>query len=162
MGIMIVRYNNQGFMGKRWQLTINIEGSYYLLPLNSQCGRTTWFSGKYLFIETSAPRVQGDVARISSQQFPATTGLCVTFWFHMYGTSVGTLNVYMVTGSTNRTLWSVSGDHKDNWLSGQAGIVSNTPFTVWDCSLSLLRLLILRNCSSLRWPTCCFNYLLFA
>jgi len=30
MGIIILRYNNQGFMGKRWQLTMNIEGSYYL------------------------------------------------------------------------------------------------------------------------------------
>ena len=48
----------------------------------------------------------------------------------MYGTSVGSLSVYLVTGSTNKTLWTLSGNHQDNWFNAQAGIRSQSPYTV--------------------------------
>ncbi|KAH3887695.1 hypothetical protein DPMN_011713 [Dreissena polymorpha] len=56
--------------------------------------------------------------------------MCINFWFHMYGSTIGTLTVYLVTGATNTTLWSLSGDHGDQWFNGQTGYSSVTPFTV--------------------------------
>ena len=47
-----------------------------------------------MFIETSAPRRQGDKARLMSPTYTDSTAICVKFWYHMYGNGVGTLNVY--------------------------------------------------------------------
>ena len=52
--------------------------------------------GYYLYIETSAPRQYGDMASLlSSKYIRPTTGACVTFWYHMYGTNIGELNVFV-------------------------------------------------------------------
>ena len=50
------------------------------------------FSGHYVYIETSAPRVKGDTAWLFSQPFNAFTGSkCMLFWYHMYGQGIGKL-----------------------------------------------------------------------
>ena len=50
--------------------------------------------GFYMFIESSAPRVRGDNALFLSPQHPASSGdVCVTFYYSMYGRTVGTLNL---------------------------------------------------------------------
>jgi len=38
-----------------------------------------------MFIETSAPRLQGDKARLKSDMITPTTGSCLTFWYNMHG-----------------------------------------------------------------------------
>ena len=46
--------------------------------------------GHYVYIETSAPRVKGDKAWFLSPTFtPGATPKCMSFWYHMLGTSVG-------------------------------------------------------------------------
>ena len=54
-------------------------------------------SGKYLYIETSAPRVMGHKAWLVSETFPpvSASGRCIHFWYSMYGQTVDTLNVYL-------------------------------------------------------------------
>lgn len=48
------------------------------------------FSGHYMYIETSSPRVAGNKAWLLSQTFnPTTTTTCVSFWYHMYGQTIG-------------------------------------------------------------------------
>lgn len=91
---------------------------------------TFFISGRYLFIESSSPRVPGDKARISSELFQNTTVNCLNFWYHMYGLSVGSLNVYMVTSTSNMTLWTMTGNQADQWHSAQVGFKSNTPYSV--------------------------------
>ena len=52
-----------------------------------------------MYIEASAPRRQGDIARLLSQSYSPSTGAqCVEFWYNMYGVGTGTLNVYMQIG----------------------------------------------------------------
>ena len=41
----------------------------------------------------------------------ANSSACLTFFYHMYGSSMGTLNVF----SGNTTIFTASGDHGDNW-----------------------------------------------
>lgn len=85
--------------------------------------------GKYMFIETSAPRRPGDKARLNSERFSATSsrGSCIKFWYHMYGASIGTLNVLIKTGAGNRSesiVWTLSGNQQNKWNFGQAPVMS--------------------------------------
>ncbi|XP_077978860.1 MAM and LDL-receptor class A domain-containing protein 1-like [Glandiceps talaboti] len=83
--------------------------------------------GYYMFIETSSPQVQGDIAYLESQQFTATDsrGLCLHFWYHMYGAHIGSLNVWLKKSSTNQEMiWSDSGDKGDVWNEGTVSVKS--------------------------------------
>lgn len=88
-----------------------------------------------MYIETSAPRKQGDKARLLSEEFSATTfhGRCVKFWYHMYGATIGTLRVLVKTGPGNQSetaIWELSGNFGDQWYSGQAPVSSGVMYQV--------------------------------
>ena len=76
-----------------------------------------------MFIETSLPRKPGDKAQLLSPKYPATPGKCLQFWYHMYGSHIGTLNVRvkrLVQGKPTYFLqWSRSGDHGNRWRVAQ-------------------------------------------
>lgn len=85
-----------------------------------------------MYTEASSPRSRGDKARLISPTNPATAGSCVEFWYHMYGTDVGTLNVFARTGSTlpRRPIWSENGNQGNAWKVARKTIVSTQPFEV--------------------------------
>nr|XP_054757011.1 MAM and LDL-receptor class A domain-containing protein 1-like [Lytechinus pictus] len=90
--------------------------------------------GTFIFIETSSPRVSGETARFRSQAFSATPsgGRCLRFWFHMFGTQIGALNVYVETveGAVRQDVWSYGGNQGDRWNSGQLPIMSQDTYVV--------------------------------
>ncbi|KAL9980001.1 hypothetical protein ACROYT_G008531 [Oculina patagonica] len=88
-------------------------------------GDHTSGSGHYIFVETSGVP-SGNKAKLLSRTFPPTAGRCLTFWYHMYGSGMGELNVYVkpVTG-TLRKVWSLSGDQGDAWNMAQVTLVSS-------------------------------------
>ena len=60
-----------------------------------------YHSGKYLFIETSSPRVSGDKAKLYSSLISSSSGAkCFTFWYHMYGSGIGQLNILVESNWT--------------------------------------------------------------
>ena len=76
-------------------------------------------AGNYLFIETSSPRRPGDKAWLVSDYFNKSVS-CFTFWYHMYGNSIGTLNIYRQPYRGQRVLvWKLSGNKGNKWYSGQ-------------------------------------------
>ena len=86
--------------------------------------------GKYMFIETSTPRRQGDKARLYSERFTPTSlvGSCIKFWYHMYGNAIGTLNVLVKTGAGNSSediVWTLSGNQQNKWNFGQTSVSSD-------------------------------------
>ena len=90
-----------------------------------------------MFIETSAPRKRGDTARLVSEQIGKHRvwfiRYCLRFWFHMYGSGVGTLNLYIKTGNgkTNEKLvWTLSGNEGNQWLQGTAPMYSKVDYQV--------------------------------
>ena len=93
-----------------------------------------YFAGSYVFIETSSPRKVGDKAYLISQPFDPTnsTGICLKFWHHMKGASIGTLNVYIYTGnfSSMYLLWQRKGNKGNNWMLGQTPIRSTVTYQV--------------------------------
>ncbi|XP_034159304.2 MAM and LDL-receptor class A domain-containing protein 1 isoform X1 [Pangasianodon hypophthalmus] len=91
--------------------------------------------GYYLYVDTTVGR-WGDRALLLSEIFPPGNRVqCFTFWYHMYGQNVGTLNLYI----NNRTMhdngdrlgyliWTDSGDQGDVWWSARLNTHQIEPF----------------------------------
>lgn len=81
-----------------------------------------------MYIESSAPRVTGDKARLVSPVYPPSGPKCFSFYYHMYGVDTGSLNVYVALNQTSATfstealMWKVSGNNQNQWNFGQFGI----------------------------------------
>ncbi|KAJ7385144.1 Meprin A subunit beta [Desmophyllum pertusum] len=74
-------------------------------------------SGKYIFIETSYPRIANDKAVVSFSGF-AGGSACLSFYYHMYGKTVNQLNVYL--GSSK--VFSKSGAQGNEWKKAEVSI----------------------------------------
>lgn len=84
-----------------------------------------------MFIETSLPRKRGDRARLESEVFAPTAsgGRCMSFWYHMKGAHIGTLNVYMrVYGQSETKLWTMTVDQGDKWNAASVQIFSGNRY----------------------------------
>ena len=77
-----------------------------------------------MYIESTSVQT-GKKARLLSPQMAKTRAKCAQFWYHMYGSSVGTLALYKKTGSSvGRRIWSRSGNQGDEWLVAQVNVWS--------------------------------------
>ena len=75
-----------------------------------------------MYIEASSPRVAGDNAKLELSVSGNGELSCLEFYYHMYGDSMGTLNVY----SGNVVVFSTSGDHGDLWIRAEIQIYMDT------------------------------------
>lgn len=89
-------------------------------------------TGKYVFIETSLPSSNNDRAQLRSRMIGTSCKPCkFNFWYHMYGSSVNSLSVYMQPISGPRqTLWTKSGNQGNRWIKASADLVSAVPYQV--------------------------------
>ena len=100
--------------------------------------------GHYMFIEASAPRKTGDKARLISALFQPTSSTrsrCLQFYRHMFGTAIGTLNVYVKTGrgkAMESVIWTSSGNQGNSWIQSQVPVFSSKPFRVRVVLFSLI------------------------
>lgn len=65
--------------------------------VNRPCSNCVFLAaGYYIYIETSFPRKPNDTARLISPTIkkPSSSFICMSFWYHMYGPHVDTLNIY--------------------------------------------------------------------
>ena len=88
--------------------------------------------GKYIYIETSVPITTGDRAQIRSRVIDASCTTCkLNFWYHMYGTTIGRLTVYMQpTSGTRQQVWTKRGNQGNQWLQANVDLVSNGPYQI--------------------------------
>ena len=91
--------------------------------------------GYYLYIEASNPRVLGHKSVISKQYSGiGTNGSCLTFWYHLYGSSMGQLNVYLknkLQDASTSPSWNLIGEQGDRWEMGQVTLTKDRS-VVWD------------------------------
>ena len=66
--------------------------------------------GNYAYIETSSPRVQGDNAKLEFKGSDSGD-MCMTFYYHMYGGTIGALNIYC----NNVNVLSKKGNQGNAW-----------------------------------------------
>lgn len=88
-------------------------------------------NGWYAYAESSLGQA-GSVAPLKTPRIGLSGPNCVlSFWYHMYGTSVGTLSVKLqfVDGSTP-LLWSKSGNQGNQWINANVIIGSRQLFQV--------------------------------
>ena len=91
-------------------------------------------------MEASSPRKANDTARLvsptiqgSGSRIRRATGDCkLRFFYHMFGASVGKLNIYTATtyGMPGTKVWSMSGNKGDVWLRGEVTLSSAANFQV--------------------------------
>ena len=94
---------------------------------------TCYFTGFYIYAETSRPRVQGNRAVLMS---PRLTGpYCLRFHFHMLGITMGSLKVYQNSGSTLTEVFSLNGNQGDRWYMAQTSLTGPDTFQVMIKSL---------------------------
>ncbi|CAG2246680.1 Neurogenic locus notch homolog protein 2 [Mytilus edulis] len=89
---------------------------------SSGTGPSSAYKGDfYLFIETSKGS-EGDIARLLSRDFMFEYSGCLKFQHHMYGATMGTLNVYQ--GSS--LIWNKTGDHGNQWHLAEISLQANS------------------------------------
>lgn len=79
-------------------------------------------SGYYLYVEASG-RLENDTARIISPLYYSnlTTNGCFSLWYHMYGSTVGSLRVYFrpeISSENPRLMFEKHGNQGNNWYQG--------------------------------------------
>ncbi|MED6241113.1 hypothetical protein ATANTOWER_028659 [Ataeniobius toweri] len=95
-------------------------------PNTGPAGDHTTGTGKYLYIESSHPSEKENTAQLKSLLLPPAgqKGYCFTFWYHMFGATVGSLRMFLKTAdSLDKTLvWQQSGSQRDEWLLAQSHV----------------------------------------
>ncbi|CAH3170581.1 unnamed protein product [Porites evermanni] len=99
-----------------WTLSSGSTLSASTGPSSGQGG-----SGNYMYIETSFPRRPGDKAKLVLTVPNNRETSCLSFYYHMYGATVGTLNVY----SGNSKVFNISGHQSNNWIMVERNIILN-------------------------------------
>ncbi|XP_035689640.1 uncharacterized protein LOC118424905 [Branchiostoma floridae] len=81
-------------------------------------------NGHYMYINTSSPRVEGDRALLYSPTVTTTCTMYLRFWYHMYGSAIETLNVYVRTDSSLPAVpvFTRTGEQGNQWLSAEVEI----------------------------------------
>lgn len=79
-----------------------------------------------MYIESSSPRRPGDLAVLQSGMFPPTQStMCFSFWYHMFGNTIGTLRVLLQKSGRNATsIWELTGNQASTWAQGQVPVSS--------------------------------------
>lgn len=97
----------------------NLHGFSWLRYFGSIL-KLSFYLGKYMYIETSSPRQSGDNAKLVFKR--SVSGmLCLKFFYHMYGSTMGTLNVY----SGSKKIFTKSGDQGNKWEKVERSITSS-------------------------------------
>ena len=96
----------------------NVRGSLsYELFFLFICFSFLFSTGYYVYIETSSPRVPYDRAILKFKGVNRKT-VCFSFFYHMYGFHVKTLNLY----NGGSKIWNMKGDQGDMWKRAEVTI----------------------------------------
>ena len=75
----------------------------------------SYIIGYYMYIETSSPRRPNDKAILLSKTFAGSSQpRCLVFWYHMYGSQIGSLAVEV--SACNIILFIIKICKNNNWL----------------------------------------------
>ncbi|CAF1456361.1 unnamed protein product, partial [Rotaria sordida] len=77
-------------------------------------------TGTYIYLETSTGNF-GDRAHLISPLYRKSSKTCkFTFWYHMFGDTINTLNIHIRSGGIDTLIWSLQGNQGDQWRQGTA------------------------------------------
>ena len=87
-------------------------------------------AGYYAYIKTQSPVVFNDSARlISPTVSTGSTGICLKFFYHMFGTSINRLNIYARRDNNlGKVIWQKIGEQGNKWFLGQVFVENLSNF----------------------------------
>ncbi|CAC5403043.1 unnamed protein product [Mytilus coruscus] len=88
-----------------------------------------FYDGNYIYLNVSKIE-PGQNSNFTSVTVSSDGDACFTFWFHMYGDGMGTLNVYLVSETMTQKLWSRSGNKPDLWQLAFVDISILDPYQI--------------------------------
>ena len=74
--------------------------------------------------------LEGFRSHLTSVMYPATSARCFQFWYHMYGSAIGTLQLFLVQEKDQNLLWSELGDHGNKWINQSIEFSSSTTYHI--------------------------------
>ncbi|KAG2458289.1 MALR1 protein, partial [Polypterus senegalus] len=84
--------------------------------------------GFYMYADSSNG-AYGDIADLLTPLISRTGPQCtLTFWYHMNGITVGTLQVLIVSGGVTQDLWALSGSQGNSWKKGEVFLGTRDTF----------------------------------
>ena len=81
-----------------------------------------------MYIETSLPRQTGDYAKLNSPELQFSGGMCLQFYYHMYGADMGTLTVNI----NGNSVFNASGDKGNQWWRAAIDVTLSGKYAVRD------------------------------
>ena len=78
----------------------------------------------------------GDAAKLLSDWMEPNEKVCIQFWYHMYGSDIGHLSIYLKTNLSETIVWTLSGNQGDQWKFGQTALISRDAYRVGFLALS--------------------------
>ena len=79
-----------------------------------------------MYTETSSPRQPGDYAKLNSPKLQFSGTMCLQFFYHMYGSNVGTFNVDV----NGVNVFSKSGGQGNTWNEVKKDVFFSGMYTV--------------------------------
>ncbi|XP_069770768.1 MAM and LDL-receptor class A domain-containing protein 1 [Narcine bancroftii] len=87
--------------------------------------------GWYLYADSSNGKF-GHSADIFTPEISLTGPKCkLVFWYHMYGVTIGSLQVFIRSANTTQLLWSLSGSQGNRWRRGEIFLGVQSHFQVF-------------------------------
>ncbi len=87
---------------------------------STNTGPSAAYQGSYYFyVESSSNFIKQTAFESVCYNLPGSNNAFINFWCHMYGSTIGTLNLEVTTneGGSWTTIWSRSGDQGNNWFN---------------------------------------------
>lgn len=69
-------------------------------------------------------------AEMRCQNFKISQEACFTFWYHMNGSTMGSLNVYIEADGHMINAWSITGNQGDTWHRASLNIYTQQLFNI--------------------------------
>ncbi|XP_052086548.1 MAM and LDL-receptor class A domain-containing protein 1-like [Mytilus californianus] len=111
-------FENEASNAINWDFNSKSTPSSNTGPDNAQEGF------QYVYTEASGNnKMAGDKAVMSTSIQLPTTSRCMTFYYHMKGSNMGTLNIYTEgTNTAKSNIWTQSGAKGNDWIKGEVDI----------------------------------------
>lgn len=79
------------------------------------------WTGFYIYIESSSPRVQNDTAILTFTGPNFKPVVCLSFYYHMYGSAINYLNLF----NHGNNIWRMAGDQGNAWKKAEITIIGD-------------------------------------
>ncbi|XP_070555537.1 MAM and LDL-receptor class A domain-containing protein 1-like isoform X2 [Ptychodera flava] len=90
-------------------------------------------TGHYMYLEATSQN-QGQTARLVSSHFVTMEDerfdRFFSFNYHMYGSGIGALNVYLATMESEELVWSRAGNQGDSWHYAEIAVYNNQTYQI--------------------------------